>query len=130
MVEAGGSTMSYADAQAFLKNDANFPPDTSSCAYRLVAHSMLVNIMMGPMNPFAVAYRNCVQDLQSHLLLGLRLHYSDEGGACHHMGLRILYWLTQQFLYYLSQHKFGRDPPLPDFDGLMRHTHTKTLDAL
>ena len=85
--------------------------------------------MMGPTNPFAVAYRNCVRDLQSHLLLGLRLHYGDEGGACHHMALRILYWLTQQFLYYLYQRKFGRDPPLPDFDGLMRHTHTKTLDG-
>ena len=35
MVEAGGSAMSYADAQSFLKNDANFPPDASSCAYRL-----------------------------------------------------------------------------------------------
>ena len=45
------------------------------------------------------------------------------------MGLQILYWLTQQFLYYLSQRKFGRDPPLPDFNGLMWHTHTKTLDG-
>ena len=60
MVEVGGSTMSYANAQVFLKNDANFPPNTSSCAYCLAAHSMLVDIMMGPTNPFAVAYRNCV----------------------------------------------------------------------
>ena len=45
------------------------------------------------------------------------------------MGLRILYWLMQQFLYFLSQRKFGRDLLLPDFDGLMRHTHTKTLDG-
>ena len=95
MVEAGGSAMSYADAQAFLNNDASFPLDTSSCAYRLAAHSVLVDIMMGPTNPFAVAYQNCIRDLQSHLLLRLRLHYSDEGGACYHMALRILYWLTQ-----------------------------------
>ena len=60
MVEAGGSAMSYADTQAFLNNDANFLPDTSSCAYRLAAHSVLVDIMMGPTNPFAVAYRTCV----------------------------------------------------------------------
>ena len=60
MVEAGGFTMSYANAQAFLKNDANFPPDTSSCAYCLAAHSVLVDIMMDPTNPFAVAYQNCV----------------------------------------------------------------------
>ena len=90
---------------------------------------MLVDIMMGATNPFAVAYQNCVRDLQSHLLLGLRLHYGDEGGTCYHMALRILYWLTQQFLYFLSQRKFDRDPLLPDFDGLMRHTHTKTLDS-
>ena len=121
--------MSYADAQAFLKNNACFLPDTSSCTYRLMAHSMMVNIMMGPTNPFAVAYHNCIRKLQSHLLLGLRLHYGDEGGACYHMALRILYWLTQQFLYFLSQRKFSRDPPLPDFDRLLRHTHTKTLDG-
>ena len=56
MVEAGSSAMFYANAQVFLKNDANFPPDTSSCAYCLAAHSMLVDIMMGPTNPFTVAY--------------------------------------------------------------------------
>ena len=128
MVEAGGSAMSYTNAQAFLKNDACFSLDTSSCAYCLMAHSVLVDMMMGPTNPFAVAYRNCVRELQLHLLLGLRLHYSD-GGACYHMALRILYWLTQQFLYFLSQRKFSRDPLLPDFNALMQHTHTKTLDG-
>ena len=56
MVEARGSAMCYADAQAFLKNDMSFLPDTSSCAYHLATRSMLVNIMMGPTNPFAVAY--------------------------------------------------------------------------
>ena len=96
-------------------NDVSFPPDTSSYTYCLAAHSVLVNIMMGPTNPFAVAYRNCIRDLQSHLLLGLWLHYGDEGGACYHMGLRILYWLMQQFLYFLSQWKFSKDLPLPDF---------------
>ena len=86
-VEAGGSAMSYADAQAFLKNDASFPPNTSACTYCLAAHSMLVDIMMGPTNPFVVAYQKCMQDLQLHLLLGLRLHYGNEGGACYHMAL-------------------------------------------
>ena len=119
MVEARGSAMSYADAQAFLKNDACFLPDTSSCAYCLAAHSVLVDIMMGSTNPFAVTYWNCIRELQSHLLLGLRLHYGNEGGACYHMALRILYWLMQQFLYFLSQRKFSRDPLLPDFDGLL-----------
>jgi hypothetical protein len=47
----------------------------------------------------------------------------------YHVMLRILYWITQQFLYYLSERKFGHDPPLPDFSGLLRHVHTKTLDG-
>ena len=80
---------------------------------------MLVDIMMRPTNPFAVAYCNCIRDLQSHLLLGLRLHYGNKGRACYHMALRILYWLMQQFLYFLSQRKFSKDPLLPDFNGLM-----------
>jgi hypothetical protein len=45
------------------------------------------------------------------------------------MSLRILYWLSHQFLYFLSQYKFNRDPPLPDFDALLCHTNTKTLDG-
>ena len=120
MVEAECTAMSsYADAQAFLKNDTSFLPDTSSCTYYLATHRVLVDIMMGPTNLFAVAYCTCVRDLQSHLLLGLRLHYGDKGGACYHMALRILYWLTQQFLYFLSQRKFSRDLLLPDFEGLL-----------
>ena len=55
-VESGGTAMSYADAELFLKNEASFPGDTASCAYRLAAHSVLVDIMMGPTAPFAVAY--------------------------------------------------------------------------
>ena len=43
--------------------------------------------------------------------------------------LCILFWLTQQFLYYLSERKFGRAPPILDFPGLLRHLHTKTLDG-
>ena len=49
--------------------------------------------------------------------------------GAYHIGLCILYWMMQQFLYYLSEHKFGQDPPLPDFDKLLRHIHTKTLDG-
>lgn len=128
-VESSSTSMSYADAEIFLKNDAHFPVDSPSCAYRLAAHSIMVDIMMGPTCPYAVAYRQCVQALQSHLLLSLRLQYGDAGGGAYHLSLRILYWLTQQFLYYLSQRKLGRDPPLPDFDALLRHAHTKTLDG-
>jgi hypothetical protein len=128
-VESGGTAMSYSDAELFLKNEASFPGDTASCAYRLAAHSVLVDIMMGPTAPFAVAYRQCVQSLQPHLQLSLKLHYGEVGGGAYRMALRILYWLTQQFLYFLSERKFNRDPAIPDFPALVRHVHTKTLDG-
>jgi hypothetical protein len=67
--------------------------------------------------------------LRSHFELSLRVHYGDLGGGAYHVALRILYWITQQFLYYLSERKFGRDPTIPDFSGLLRHVHTKTLDG-
>jgi hypothetical protein len=76
-----------------------------------------------------VAYRQCTQELQSHLLLSLKLHYGDVGGGAYKMALRILYWMTQQFLYFLSERKFNRDPAIPDFRALVRHVHTKTLDG-
>ena len=41
MVESGGTAMSYADAQSFLKNNTCFPVDTSTCAYCLVAHNVI-----------------------------------------------------------------------------------------
>ena len=44
------------------------------------------------------------------------------------IALQIMYWLTQQFLYYLSQHKFGYNPQLPTFKALLQHTQTKILD--
>ena len=128
-VESGGTAMSYSDAELFLKSEASFPGDTASCSYRLAAHSILVDIMLGPTTPFAVAYRQCVQALQPHLQLSLKLHYGEVGGGAYRMALRILYWLTQQFLYFLSERKFHRDPAIPDFPVLIRHVHTKTLDG-
>ena len=44
------------------------------------------------------------------------------------LALRILYWLTQQFLYFLSKRKFGGNPLLPAFSALLQHLHTKMLD--
>jgi hypothetical protein len=85
--------MSYADAETFMVDESTFPADTMACGYRLQAHSILVDLMLGELAPFAVAYRQCVMDLHS------------------------------------SEHKFGRNPPLPDFPGLLRHVHTKTLDG-
>ena len=100
--------MSYTNAQAFHKNDMSFPVDTSACTYCLVAHSLLVDIMIRPTSPYAIlAYHHSVSELQSHLLLGLKLHYGDSSGASYIIGLWILYWLMQQFLYFLSQGKFS-----------------------
>jgi hypothetical protein len=128
-VESGSSAMSYADAETFMVDESTFPADTTACGYRLQAHSILVDLMLGEAAPFAVAYRQCVMDLRSHFELSLKVHYGDLGGGAYHVALRILYWITQQFLYYLSERKFGREPPLPDFPGLLRHVHTKTLDG-
>ena len=44
------------------------------------------------------------------------------------MALLILYWMTQQFLYYLLERKFGRQPSLLDFSRLLKHLHMKMLD--
>ena len=45
------------------------------------------------------------------------------------MALHILYWLTQQFLYFLSKRKFSQNPLLPAFSTLLQHLHTKMLDG-
>ena len=92
--------MSYTNAKIFLKNNLHFPADTTTCTYHLATHSLLVDIMLREHNAFAVTYHHCVQVLQSHLQLSLHLHYGEEA---YMIGLRILYWLTQQFLYFLSQ---------------------------
>ena len=100
--------MSYTDAELFMVNDSMFPTDTIQCSYHLEVHSVMVNLMMGEDMPFAVAYWQCVQDLQAHFKLSLHVHYSElGGGASYHVGLCILYWMMQQFLYYLSECKFG-----------------------
>ena len=69
---------------------------------------------------FAVAYWQCVQNLWAHFELSLHVHYGELGEGAYHIGLHILYWMTQQFLYYLSECKFGQDLPLPDFAGLLQ----------
>ena len=70
-----------------------------------------------------------MQDLHSHFDLSLWVHYGELGGGAYQLGLHILYWMMQQFLYYLLERKFGQDLPLPDFLGLLHHVHTKTLDS-
>ena len=118
--------MSYSDANLFLKSDMHFPADTTACTYRLATHSLLVDFMLGEHNVFAITYCHCIQALQLHLQLSLYLHYGEEA---YMIGLRIMYWLMQQFLYYLSQCKLGHTPALPPFDMLLQHTQMKMLDG-
>ena len=125
-VEAGGTAMSYSNANLFLKSDMHFPANTTTCAYHLAAHSLLMDIMLGEHNAFTITYHHCIQALQSHLQLSLHLPYGKEA---YMISLRIMYWLTQQFLYYLLQHKLGHTPALPSFDMLLQHTQMKTLDG-
>ena len=99
--------MSYADAELFMVDDSTFPTDTTQCGYCLEAHSIMVDLMMGENVPFTIAYQQCVQDLWAHFELSLHVHYGNLGRGAYHVALCILYWMMQQFLYYLSEHKFG-----------------------
>ena len=100
--------MSYANAELFMVEDSTFLTDsTTQCGCCLEAHSVMVDLMMGENMLFAVTYQQCVQDLWAHFKLSLHVHYGELGGGAYHVGLCILYWMMQQFLYYLSEHKFG-----------------------
>ena len=121
--------MSFANAEEFLQGRATFPSTTAACGHCLAAHSVLLDLMMGERAPFTVAYHQCIQQLRPHFNLSLTVHYGEVSGEAYQIVLHILFWLTQQFLYYLSERKFGRAPPILDFPGLLRHLHTKTLDG-
>ena len=129
-LELGSTAMSYADAKLFMVDKSTFPTDTTQCRYHLETHSIMVDLMMGEAAPFAVACQQCKQDLHSHFDLSLQVYYGElGGGAYYQVRLHILYWIMQQFLYYLSERKFGQHLPLPNFLGLLCHMHTKTLNG-
>jgi hypothetical protein len=96
-IESGSSAMSYSNAETFLVDKSMFPANTTACGYRLQAHSILVDLMLGELAPFAIAYRQCISDLRSHFKLSLKVHYGDLGGGAYHIALQILYWITQQY---------------------------------
>ena len=113
-VESGGG-MSFTDTKEFQQNDVKFPATTAACGHQLATHSMLVDLMMGEMAPFSVEYRQCIQPLRPQFNLSLVVHYGETGGEAYMMALCILYWLTQQFLYFLSERKFRRNLSIPAF---------------
>ena len=122
--------MSLTDAKEFQWSDVKFPVTSmAACGHHLTAHSVMVNLMMGETAPFAVKYWQCVQQLRPHFDLSLVVHYGEAQGDAYLMALCILYWLTQQFLYFLTKRKFGRNPLLPAFSTLLQHLHTKMLDG-
>ena len=121
--------MSFADAKEFQQSNVKFPATTAACGHCLAAHSVMVNLMMGKTAPFAVEYQQCVQQLRPHFNLSLAVHYGEAGGEAYLMALCILYWLTQQFLYFLTKRKFSRNPSLPTFSTLLQHLHMKLLDG-
>ena len=59
-VESGGMVMSYSNTEIFLKSNLHFPANTTTCAYHLAAHSLLVDIMLGEHNAFAVTYHHII----------------------------------------------------------------------
>ena len=42
-VESGGTAMSYSNAKIFLKSNMHFLADTTTCAYHLATHSLLMD---------------------------------------------------------------------------------------
>lgn len=64
-----------------MVDELTFPADTTACGYRLQAHSVMVNLMMGKVVPFAITYLQCIQDLCSHFEVSLRVHYGNLGGV-------------------------------------------------
>ena len=106
-VEFRGVAMSFTNTKEFQQSDVKFPATTAACSHCLAAHSVMVNLMMGKTVPFAVKYQQCVQQLRPHFDLSLVVHCGEMGGEVYMMALHILYWLTQQFLYFLSKRKFG-----------------------
>ena len=123
-VKSRATAMSYSDAELFLKADTHFPANATTCTYCLAMHSLSVDLMLGENSLFTVTYQHCVQALQSHLLLSLNLHYGD---GLYMIALQIMYWLTQQFLCYLSQHNFGYTSQLPTFEALLQHDHAQII---
>ena len=97
-VESGGAAMSFTDVKQFQESDVKFPVTTAACGHCLAAHSVMVDLMMGETTLFVVEYQQCVQQLRPHFDLSLAVHYREAGGEAYLMALRILYWLTQQFL--------------------------------
>ena len=73
-VESGGVAMSFVDAKQFQESDVKFPATTVACGHCLAAHSVMVDLMMGETAPFAVEYRQCVQQLRPHFDLSLAVH--------------------------------------------------------
>ena len=126
-LELGGVVMSFADAHEFQQSSTSFLVTTAACGHCLTAHSVLVDLMMGETAPFAMEYHQCVQQLRPHFDFSLTVHYGGSRGEAYLMALHILHWLTQQFLFYLSERKFGRHPSLPGFSALPQHLHTKKM---
>ena len=99
--------MSFTNAKEFQCSNVKFPVTTAACGHCLAAHSVMVDLMMGEVAPFEVEYHQCIQQLRPHFDLSLAVHYGEAGGEAYLMALHILYWLTQQFLYFLTKRKFG-----------------------
>lgn len=125
-LESGNTAMSHADSITLHSKDMVFPNTLDACVYRLQAHSILVDIMLGPANGYAVAYRTLVRDIDP---LFRQVIYSHYGNDALSICLRILYWLTQQWLQYLRNLKLGLAAPIPDFDALLGHIRVRNVES-
>ena len=107
-VESGGAAMSFTNAKEFQWNDIKFQVTTAACSHCLATHSVMVDLMMARQLPSWLSTDSVSNScLRPHFDLSLAVHYGEAGGEAYLMALRILYWLTQQFLYFLTKRKFG-----------------------
>ena len=59
-VASRAMAMSYSDVEHFLKADTHFPAISTACTYSLVAHSLLMDLMLGKNSPFSINYWHCI----------------------------------------------------------------------
>jgi hypothetical protein len=129
-VEAGTNAVSYADAIQFSMNNAKLPVNERFAGHQIEGHSLLVDLVFGPAHALATAYRHSVQDLILLLSTGLEIHYPDTPNKRREIALRVMYWIQQEVYYYIRKRAAGQDPPLPDFDRLVKDLEKKNFHAL
>jgi len=130
LLEQNSNSISLSDARTFTVKDARLPKNEFECCEKLMGHSLLVDLVFGNGHALAVGYRACLTTLQGFLTSGLRVHYPESPGKRLHIALRMMYWITTEFADYIDGRRQNRDPPLPNWNLIIKMTRTKNFDGL